>query len=559
MEASAALIPGDSSGVFGVIVVLHELAERRRAAQLQSHLASIVDTSDDAIVSKTLDSVVLSWNHAAERLFGYRAEEMIGRPITTVFPPERVAEEALFLERIARGERIDHYETIRIRKNGQPIEVSVSLSPIYDPEGRIVAVSKIARDISAQKRLERERAELLEREQTALQQSEAANRMKDEFIATLSHELRTPVNAILGWAQLLAGGRLPPAEASQAVEIIVRNAKLQTELIDDLLDLSAVVAGRVKLDARPVDLTAVVRAALDSIRPSAALKNLELTADLGADPAIAIADGARLQQVVWNLLTNALKFTPSGGRIDVSLKREPTVARLVVADTGIGIAPDVLPVIFDRFRQGDSSATRRYGGLGLGLAIVRHLVELHGGTVWAESEGLGRGSRVTVELPLVRGQAPSLAGASRARPSAFDRAPALGGLRVLVVDDEKDSLQLVGRLLSLSGATVSEVESADEALKAVDAEPFDCAVVDIGMPDTDGYSLLGHLRDRPNGPPAIALTAFVSEADRQRALRAGFRAHLAKPVVLADLVRVVADVARSPHGARRPGPELSER
>jgi PAS domain S-box-containing protein len=544
VDIRAAAVQDEQGSVIGAVVVLHDVTELRRAGRAHTWLAAVVDSSNDAIVSKTLDSIVLSWNPGAERLFGYTATEMIGRPITLLFPPERLAEEADFLARLGRGERVEHFETVRVRKNGTPVDVSVTLSPIRDAGGRVVAVSKIARDITDRKRVERERTELLMREQRALEESRTLNRLKDEFVATLSHELRTPINAIVGWANLLGSGKLSTVDASRAIEVIVRNAGTQTQLISDLMDLSAVVVGKMRLDIQRTDLVKVVGGAVESIRPSLATKGLTLATHLDDGPVELLADPGRLQQVVWNLLTNALKFTPAGGRIEVRLERDASFARVVVSDTGVGISPDVLSSIFDRFRQADSSTTRRHGGLGLGLAIARHLVELHGGSIWADSEGVGCGARFTIELGLLRGHIhdiPALA-AETIAASAEERD--LAGLRVLVVDDDESSRRLVGEVLSLAGATATEVGSATEALLAVRRDRFDVLVSDIAMPDTDGYALVQALRRETRPALCVALTAFATDDDRDRARRAGFHAHLAKPVLPHDLVLEITELVR---------------
>jgi len=477
-------------------------------------------------------------------VFGYSAAEMIGRPITILFPPDRLAEEADFLTRIAKGESIEHYETVRIRKDGTPIDISVTLSPVRDATGRVVAVSKIARDVTERKQVERERAELLVREQRALEESRSLNRLKDEFVATLSHELRTPINAIVGWANLMASGKLSAADTARAIDVIVRNAGVQTQLISDLMDLSAVVVGKMRLDIQRVDLVRIVGAAIESIRPSVATKGLTLDARLDGGPVELLADPARLQQVVWNLLTNALKFTPSGGRIDVRVERQAAFARVVVTDTGVGIAPDVLPRIFERFQQADASTTRRHGGLGLGLAIARHLVELHGGSIWADSEGVGCGASFTVELGLLRGHAhdiPALAGNAAATGEDDSE---LIGFRILVVDDDEASRRLVGEVLSLAGATVVEVSSAADALRAARRDRFDVLVSDVAMPDVDGYALVQALRREGRPVLSVALTAFATDDDRERARNAGFHAHVAKPVLPRDLVREITGLVR---------------
>ena len=550
VDVTATALDDEHGTALGVVVVIRDVSELVRVGEVQSRLAAIVDSSADAIASKTLGGVVLSWNPAAERLFGYTAEEMIGRPITVIFPPDRLAEEVDFLARLAKGERVDHYDTIRMRKDGTPIDVSVSLSPIRDGSGRIVAVSKIARDITARKRAEQDHAELLRREQVALQESVNLNRLKDEFIATLSHELRTPINAICGWAHLLGTGKLAPEEAAKAIEVIARNAQLQTQLINDLMDLSAVAVGKMRLNIKKMNLVEVVEAALEAIRPSVTAKGLILGVSLASAPLEVMADAERLQQVIWNLLSNALKFTPVGGRIDVRVERHASFARIVVADTGVGIAPDLLPVIFDRFRQADGSATRRHRGLGLGLAIVKHLVELHGGSVWADSEGVGCGSRFTIELTLLRGHAhPIPAVAPAAVTAGGGDEGDLSGVRILVVDDDEDSRRLVGEVLGQAGAAVSEASSVAEALSALGHDPVDVVVSDIAMPDVDGYVLMRALRRQARPPVSIALTAFATDADRERATVAGFHAHIAKPVLPHELVHEISGVFRRAHTA----------
>jgi PAS domain S-box-containing protein len=540
---TAAVMHDEARASSGAVMILHDVSEVQQASRVQSHLRAIIESSDDAIASKTLDGVVLTWNAGAERLFGYAPADIVGRSITMLVPADRLAEETDFLGRLAQGQRIRHFETVRVRKDGTLIDVSVSLSPIYDTAGGVVAVSTIARDITAQKRIERERQAVREREQQALHDSVAANRSKDEFIATVSHELRTPVYAILGWSQLLSSGRLGPAESTRAAEVIIRNARVQVRLIDELLDLSASMVGKIKLDVRRVDLVSVVRAAVESIQPSTRMKSLRLDVQITDDVPV-MGDVTRLQQVVWNLLTNAVKFTPSGGRIEVLLTNQEPLARLQITDTGAGIAPDVLPTIFDRFRQADASTTRRHGGLGLGLAIVRRLVELHGGSVWAESEGVGCGARFTVELPLLPGHRRGIPAALMPGPTATRDLPSLIGVRALVVDDNEDSRRFLGHVLSLDGAVVDEAGSAADALKVLKDQTFDVLVADIGMPDMDGYELLQELRRRGRAPAAIAVTALTGEGDRRRASEAGFLAHLGKPVIADDLLQAIAQALR---------------
>ena len=400
-----------------------------------------------------------------------------------------------------------------------------------------------------------ENMRLLEFEVRARAAAEESNRLKDEFLATLSHELRTPLTAILGWSHMLRSGRLDEKTFAMAVEVIERNARTQQQIVDDILDVSRVITGKLRLDARPTELGAVVAAALDTVRPAADAKHIRVEAlyDPGISPVM--GDPGRLQQVVWNLLANAVKFTPRGGRALVRVGRgEGGSVRLTVSDSGIGIAPEFLPHVFDRFRQADSSTTRAYGGVGLGLSIVRHLVELHGGTVRAESEGEGRGSAFTVELPALRAADFGLreeeeeegvvagGGDGDGRPPSA----ALSGLRVLVVEDEPDALDLVRVVLEQGGARVTAVRDAAAAMDALGAARHDVLVADIGMPGEDGYSLIRRVRalgaERGGAVPAVALTAYAAASDRAQALAAGFQLHIAKPVEPSELLRLVASV-----------------
>jgi CheY-like chemotaxis protein len=398
-----------------------------------------------------------------------------------------------------------------------------------------------------------ENMRLLKFEMGAREAAEESNRLKDEFLATLSHELRTPLTAILGWSHMLRSGQLDEKTFAMAVEVIERNARTQQQIVDDILDVSRVITGKLRLDPQPTDLREVVEAALDTVRPAADARNIRIEAlyDPGVGPVI--GDAGRLQQVVWNLLANAVKFTPAGGEARVRVGRgEEGNVRLTVSDTGIGIRPDFLPHVFDRFRQGDSSTTRAYGGVGLGLSIVRHLVELHGGAARAESEGEGRGSTFTIELPGVRAAEGGLlleeGGAVAEDESELGPPPStvLSGLCVLVVEDEPDALDLVRVVLEQGGARVTAVRNASAAMDALRATRHDLLVADIGMPGEDGYQLIRRVRalgaERGGGVPAVALTAYAADSDRAQALAAGFQLHIAKPVEPAELLRLVAGV-----------------
>jgi PAS domain S-box-containing protein len=531
---SAAPIMDRAGHVLGVVIVFRDASEGRTAAQAQAMLAAIVASSDDAIISKSLAGIITSWNRGAERVFGYTAEEAIGRPIAMLADPSKPEEMRQILERIRRGEHLDHFETTRRRKDGQLVNISLTVSPIRDEFGELIGASKVARDITEIKR-GRDAVEL------ALAEAERANRLKDEFLAVLSHEIRTPLNAILGWAQVLRGGDLSEGDRNEGLEVIERNARAQAQLIADLLDMSRIISGRIELDIKPIDLAAVIDSTLVSLRPLAEARKIEIVRQF-AHTGLVMGDGHRLQQIVWNLLSNAIKFTPPGGQVRMELTRSDDKVRIVVADNGQGIEPHFLPHVFERFRQADSSSTRTHGGLGLGLAIVKHLVELHRGEIAAESGGPGQGSTFTVTLPV----APALTSVDATPASelaAFQR-PKLDGLRVLVVDDESDARGLLARLFADCGAQVHTAASVPEALATIDSAPPDLLVSDIGMPGVDGYELIRRVRslaaDRGGRIPAVALTAFARSSDRTRALLAGYDSHLAKPIEPAELLAVVA-------------------
>ncbi|HEV7298216.1 MAG TPA: ATP-binding protein [Tepidisphaeraceae bacterium] len=408
-------------------------------------------------------------------------------------------------------------------------------------------------DISERKRQDEQREQLLESERNARAEAERAGRMKDEFLATLSHELRTPLNAILGWSQLIRAGRMPNDELQHGLETIERNARAQAQLIDDLLDMSRIISGKVRLDVQPLDLVDVATAAVATVRPTAEAKEITLAAQIGERHCPISGDVNRLQQVLWNLLSNAIKFTPRGGRVTLAVRCPggAQTVEIVVTDTGQGITPDFLPHVFDRFRQADASTTRRHGGLGIGLAIVKHLVEMHGGTVTATSDGAGHGAVFTISLPLIAGLPTTLPAESPSRSIAFGEPahePTLAGVRVLVVDDEADARDLASHVLTGRGASVAVASSAAEALDGlVSGWPFDVLVSDIGLPGEDGYALIRQVRSLDGAVggkvPAIALTAYARAEDRTRAILAGYQVHLTKPIEPSELLANVASLA----------------
>jgi PAS domain S-box-containing protein len=517
-------------------------------------LAALIESADDAIISKTLKGIITSWNKGAERIFGYTANEIIGKPVLVLIPPDHHNEEPAILAKIKSGERIEHYETIRVTKDGRLINISLTVSPIKTPDGKIIGASKIARDITNLKQAEARMKEALEQAQIAKAEAETANRAKDEFLATLSHELRTPLNAILGWSKMMSDTRLDKNDQLRALETIQRNARIQAQLIDDILDVSRIISGKLKLKVRPLELSTIVESAVESVLPAAQAKEIRLQRVLDSGSSMISGDSNRLQQVIWNLLSNAVKFTPKGGRVQIRLERVNSHVEIIVTDTGIGISPKVLPFIFDRFRQADSATTRQHGGLGLGLAIVRHLVEMHGGSVEAESTGEGQGSTFTVRLPLIALRSIDVApeNVERVHPTEgknvpFECTPELEGLHILVVDDEEDGRALVTTVLEKCGAQVTAVNSAPAALQALSEIRADILISDIGMPDEDGYSLIKKIRalsaEQGGQIPAAALTAYARVEDRMRVLRSGFQIHLPKPVEPAELVAVVTSLS----------------
>jgi CheY-like chemotaxis protein/nitrogen-specific signal transduction histidine kinase len=406
----------------------------------------------------------------------------------------------------------------------------------------------IERDITNRKRTEETLAQLLMRERTARADAEKANRLKDEFLATLSHELRTPLTSILGWASMIRNGEVEGSNASRAIETIERNARSQARLIDDLLDVSRIITGNLRLDLHPLNLAPIVEAALDALRPTADVKGIKLQTRFVPEECLIKGDPHRLRQVIWNLLSNAIKFTQRGGSVSIDLNCIESTARLTVSDTGDGISPDFLPYVFDRFRQAEGSISRKQGGLGLGLAVARHLVELHGGTITAESEGLGKGSEFAVDLPLAQERRDPARAEERRREVERRRSRSgvvrLDGVHVLLVEDDDDSRKLLGTMLKRYGAKVTSTKSAAEALDVFENEVPDVIISDIGMPDQDGYQLIRKLRALPvekgGKIPAIALTGYASRKDRERALRSGYHQHMAKPIEQVDMINAIA-------------------
>ena len=552
IDDSAAPIRNKNGSMFGAVLVFRDVTEQRKLYEAREQLAAIVEYSGEAIATKNLDGIIQTWNASAEKLFAYRADEIIGKPVTILIPPERLSEEEEILSRLRRGLPAERLETIRLKKDGTPIPVSVTVSPIKNPEGEVIGASKLIQDITARTRLETQRQQLLAREQSLRAQAEAAGRVKDEFLATVSHELRTPLSAILGWATMLNRGTIEPAIASRGIESIERNARAQAQLIEDLLDVSRIISGKLRLDIQPVTLISIIEEALDAVRPAAEAKSIQLNVNIDAAADHLRADPGRLQQIIWNLLSNSMKFTASGGKVVVDVKRTGSMVAISVSDTGEGINPKFLPYVFDRFQQADSSVTRKHGGLGLGLAITRHLVEMHGGSVEAHSEGEGRGATFTVKLPTPATHVETSHTGDNGKldhQSSRQQAvepPSLRGLRVLAIDDSTDTRQLVSIVLEQCGALVTTAPSVREALEIFADWKADVIICDIGMPEEDGYTFIRTIRQLPpekgGDTPAIALTGYVRVEDRLQALRAGYQMFVPKPIEASELCTIVASL-----------------
>ena len=648
---------------------LAEAVRAREASEMEAmRLAAIVESSDDAIVSKDLNGIIRSWNKGAERVFGYGAEEVIGKPITILIPQDRHAEEEVILGRIRSGQRVEHFETIRVCKDGRLINISLTISPIKNDRGQIIGASKIARDItgskeaeerlrralefdetvmlsmgeglftldsegrvtfmnpaaqrlfgwtltemlgrkmhnvthhshpdgtpfpveecaglavlregkmltehedvfirkdgsffnvvysssplrgdgkvtgvvvvfrdvSERKQAEEERARLLQAEREARADAERANRLKDEFLATLSHELRNPLNVVIGYAEILRrSDDLQKHEfVVKAAETIRRNALAQAQLVSDLLDLSRLQMGKLSLNKQPASLSTIIKDAIETVRKEANSKSVTLSIELDPDVLVVEGDPIRLGQIAWNLLNNAIKFTPASGHVSVRLMKDDSHALLVIEDNGQGIALDFLPHVFEIFRQADASIVRKQGGMGIGLALVKQLAELHDGTVSAESAGPGKGARFTVRLPLYQ------VGPAALPESRTGATGALNAKFILVVDDSPETTEMLGKLLELEGAFVESARSGREALEIAKRKNFDLVISDISMPEMDGYELLQKLRALPDMAdiPAVALTGYGRTNDVERALNEGFAEHLTKPLDMDQLLVIV--------------------
>jgi PAS domain S-box-containing protein len=530
-----------------------QFMERRRAQRelvtSEALNSAIVAAALDCIISIDADGCIVEFNPAASRTFGFNREDVLGRELAEVLIPERLRRqhrEALQRsvetgEGAILGRRV---EMPALRADGTELIVEIAITKVEDAPRPVFTAH--LRDVTERKRVDEERASLLAREQAARLEAEHANRAKDQFLATISHELRTPLTAIIGWASMLRTRRFDPDRLEHIHESIYRNADMQAQIVNDLLDVSRIVTGQLRLDLHPTDVCEVARMSLETIRPTAVAKRVQLDSDLPESPCVVFGDAARLQQVIWNLLSNATKFTPSGGRVILSVRTVASMIAIEVKDTGAGLSAEALPHVFERFWQADSTTTRQHGGLGLGLALVRHLVELHGGEVRAASEGENQGSTFTVSLPVHEG----VRRPAGRHPRSERRLAQLQSVSVLVVDDDPSAREVFTAMLEDHGAGVTCAASAAEAIRLLERQQPDVLILDIAMPNEDGLTLLRRIRaaeDRrgDRSIPAIAVTAYAGASHREAILAAGFTEQLPKPVLPHDLVTAVLKAAQN--------------
>jgi PAS domain S-box-containing protein len=560
---SAAPIRDANGHVIGVVLVFRDVTAERKAeeaiAEQREWFETTLESIGDAVIATDVQGRVEFMNPIAEHLTGWRLTEARGRTCDDVFriinEDSRRAVESPVSRVLAEGTVVGlANHTVLVAADGTERPIDDSGAPIRGRDGRVVGVVLVFRDVSERRRSEVERRDaaaererLLDAERAARAAAERASRVKDEFVAMVSHELRTPLNAILGWSQLITRPDAGRDALERGLAVITRNARLQAQLISDLLDISRIVSGKLRLQIDHLDLATAITDAVETVQKEADEKGIVIHRALETTLGTVAGDPARLQQIVWNLLSNAIKFTPAGGTIRVQLRRIGTDAGIIVTDSGVGIRPEVLPDIFDRFHQADQSITRRFGGLGLGLSIVKHLVELHGGSIAAHSDGPDQGATFTVVLPAGVAREKLVATPVEAREHDARLSASLSGLRVLVVEDEPDTREFLERFLKTCGADVIVASTVDEALAALPDSRADILVSDIGLPAKDGYDLVHQVRQLPaeagGAIPAIALTAYARSEDRTRAFRAGFQAHLAKPVEPTELVATISSFA----------------
>jgi PAS domain S-box-containing protein len=568
---SAAPIRDLQGRMIGVVLVFRDVTEERRAeeaiAEQREWFETTLESIGDAVIATDVQGRVEFMNPIAQHLTGWKLSDASKRNCKEVFrivnEDTRRTVENPVTRVLAEGTVVGlANHTLLISADGTERPIDDSGAPIRSRDGRMVGVVLVFRDVTDRRRAELERRDaaaererLLEAERAARGAAERANRVKDEFVAMVSHELRTPLNAMLGWTHLMTRQGADQGVIMRGVGVIERNTRVQAQLISDLLDISRIVSGKLSLDIRQVDLPTVISDAIDTVQKDADEKGVVIERRLANTVGSIAGDPARLQQMVWNLISNAIKFTAKGGRVTVSLQRSGSDAAITVSDTGVGIKPDSLPHIFDRFQQADQSITRRFGGLGLGLSIVKHLVELHGGSIRAESPGDGQGASFTIVLPSSGREETRDAEALDARTRHDQPSASLNGIRVFIVEDEPDTREFLERYLAAAGAEVTAVSTATDALAKLPDCEADILVSDIGLPDIDGYDLMQRVRrleaKNCGAIPAVALTAYARTEDRMRAFRAGYQAHLAKPVEPAELVATIASFAELIEAQRR--------
>jgi PAS domain S-box-containing protein len=532
-----------------------EISESREQEERERFRVTLSSIGDGVIATDALGRVTFM-NQVAEILTGWTYGEAAGKPLDEVFrivnEQTRQTVENPVSQAMREGQIVGlANDTMLTDRNGAEKAIDDCAAPIKDAGGRTAGAVLIFRDVSERRQVEHDRTRLLQTAEMERAEAESASHAKDEFLAMVSHELRTPLNAILGWASLLSRGRFSSEETQKAIDTIERNAKAQAQLIEDLLDVSRIMSGKLRVSFDHVNLADTVMPVLETIKPAAEAKMIELVTNMDTS-LVVMGDAGRLRQIVWNLLSNAVKFTAKKGRVELRVERKGSEACLTVADTGKGMNRDFLPRAFERFQQADSTNTRQHGGLGLGLAIVRHLTEMHGGTVTADSPGPGRGSTFVVELPIAAVQTkPSVQTDAR----VLEAMPSLDGLRALVVDDDESSRDVVSAILRQCGISTTAVGSVADAIRILESDSFDVLVSDIAMPHEDGYELIGKVRklrpERGGNIPAVALTAYARTQDRMRALAAGYQTHVAKPVKPTELALVVAAVVRHSAGEVR--------
>jgi len=525
IDDSAAPIRVAEGELFGVILVFRDVTEQKRSEHARAWLASIVDSSFDAIISKSLDGTITSWNPAAERLFGYSAAEIVGKPIMTIVPSDLCEEEMQVLERLHRGERVEQLETVRMTKSGQRVDVSLTISPVVDEEGEIVGASKIARDVSRQKKSER-----LLRE---------SDRRKDEFLATLGHELRNPLAPIRNVAEVLCRIAGTHPESQVACEILRRQVRVMTHLVDDLLDVSRITSGRLRLRQETIELLQLLLNTVESLRHAFEAKRQLIGVSLAGETLAVLGDRTRLTQIFSNLLNNANKYTQEGGHIDVELTREGGDALVRVRDDGMGIPAAMLDDIFELFAQVPRTRIGSDSGLGIGLTLAKRITELHHGSIEARSAGEGRGSEFVVRLPLADSSEPSAG-----TPVSADPPP--GGLKILIADDNKDSAVSLAMLLTTMGHEARVVHDGEAAVLAADEFQPSVIFLDLAMPKLNGYEAARQIAQQPwaRATRLVALTGWGQPSDLERSRAAGFHRHLVKPVEMDVLTGLLESAAK---------------